>query len=28
VFGLFALVVWFRWCRDQLVTDSPVPSSA
>jgi cytochrome oxidase assembly protein ShyY1 len=28
VFGLFALVVWFRWCRDQLVTDPPVPSSA
>jgi cytochrome oxidase assembly protein ShyY1 len=28
VFGLFALVIWFRWCRDQLVPDAPVPSSA
>ena len=28
VFGLFALVVWFRWCRDQLVARPPVASSA
>jgi surfeit locus 1 family protein len=27
LFGLFAVFIWYRWCRDTLVQASPVPSS-